>query len=337
MYMSVCDVPCRTVSYCVVQCRTVSYCVVLCRTVSYCVVPCRTVSYCVVLCRTVSYCVVLCRTVLYCVVLCRTVSVLYDTLYDTVRRVVHPRRVGPRRLVRHCTTRRTLPTRRAPTPCTTPRRVVQCISDSTRFPPLHCPIPERLREPPPPGGAEVGAHQRPSDALQRLLLLGSAPRQGLLLGPGLHQRLVGGVGLVDGVRGGRGHRRHLHVAPDLRGLDADPRGRGQRGREEQVRVRRRVLGLVEGRHDRRLGALVEGEVQRGAEVAEAPERADQEREDEERDEEGGGQGGLLEAEHADDRQLEDGQGRDDAVDDVLPQQAFALGLGHVHVHEVVAH
>ena len=54
-----------------------------------------------------------------------------DTLYDTVRRVVHPRRVGPRRLVRHCTTRRTLPTRRAPTPCTTPRRVVQCISDST--------------------------------------------------------------------------------------------------------------------------------------------------------------------------------------------------------------
>ena len=135
--MSVCDVPCRTVSYCVVLCRTVSYCVVLCRTVSYCVVPCRTVSYCVVLCRTVSYCVVLCRTVSYCVVLCRTVSVLYDTLYDTVRRVVHPRRVGPRRLVRHCTTRRTLPTRRAPTPCTTPRRVVQCISDSTpHAPPL---------------------------------------------------------------------------------------------------------------------------------------------------------------------------------------------------------
>ena len=31
-----------------------------------------------------------------------------DTLYDTVRRVVHPRRVGPRRLVRHCTTRRTV-------------------------------------------------------------------------------------------------------------------------------------------------------------------------------------------------------------------------------------
>ena len=126
MYMSVCDVPCRTVSYCVV--------------------PCRTVSYCVVLCRTVSYCVVLCRTVSYCVVLCRTVSVLYDTLYDTVRRVVHPRRVGPRRLVRHCTTRRTLPTRRAPTPCTTPRRVVQCISDSTPLSlpaltfPLHFPF-----------------------------------------------------------------------------------------------------------------------------------------------------------------------------------------------------
>ena len=54
----------------------------------------------------------------YYVVLCRTVLVLYDTLYDTVRRVVHPRRVGPRRLVRHCTTRRTLPTRRAPTLCT---------------------------------------------------------------------------------------------------------------------------------------------------------------------------------------------------------------------------
>ena len=72
----------------------------------------------------------------YYVVLCRTVLVLYDTLYDTVRRVVHPRRVGPRRLVRHCTTRRTLPTRRAPTPCTTPRRVVQCISDSTpKIPP----------------------------------------------------------------------------------------------------------------------------------------------------------------------------------------------------------
>ena len=110
MYMSVCVVPCRTVSYRVVPCRTVSYCALLCRTVSYCVVPCRTVSYrvvpCrtvsyrVVLCRTVSYCVVLCCTVLYCVVPCRTVSVLYDTLYDTVRRVVHPRRVGPRHLVR---------------------------------------------------------------------------------------------------------------------------------------------------------------------------------------------------------------------------------------------
>ena len=84
MYMSVCDV----------LCRTVSYCVVLCRTVSYCVVPCRTVSYCVVLCRTVSYCVVLCRTVSYGV-------------------------GAVRHLVRHCTTRRTSPTRRAPTPCTT--------------------------------------------------------------------------------------------------------------------------------------------------------------------------------------------------------------------------
>ena len=31
-----------------------------------------------------------------------------DTLYYTVRRAVHPRRVGPRRLVRHCTTRRTV-------------------------------------------------------------------------------------------------------------------------------------------------------------------------------------------------------------------------------------
>ena len=124
---------CSYVYICI--CLCVTYCVVLCRTVSYCVVPCRTVSYSVVLCRTVSYCVVLCRTVSYYVVLCRMVSVLYDTLYDTVRRVVHPRRVGPRRLVRHCTTRRTLPTRRAPTPCTTPRRVVQCISDSTHVMP----------------------------------------------------------------------------------------------------------------------------------------------------------------------------------------------------------
>ena len=123
--VSYCVVPCRTVSYCVVLCRTVSYCVVLCRTVSYCVVLCRTVSYCVVLCRTVSYCVVLCRTVSYGVVLCRTVSycvvqcrccttpctTLYDAsyipdasgpdaLYDTVRRVVRSRRVGPRHLVR---------------------------------------------------------------------------------------------------------------------------------------------------------------------------------------------------------------------------------------------
>ena len=31
-----------------------------------------------------------------------------DALYDTVRRVVHPRRVGPRHLVRHSTTRRTV-------------------------------------------------------------------------------------------------------------------------------------------------------------------------------------------------------------------------------------
>ena len=105
---------CRTVSYCVVLCRTVSYCVVLCRTVSYCVVLCRTVSYCVVLCRTVSYRVVLCRTVSYCVVLCRTVSycvVLCRTVSYGVGAVRH--------LVRHCTTRRTSPTRRAPTPCTT--------------------------------------------------------------------------------------------------------------------------------------------------------------------------------------------------------------------------
>ena len=134
MYMSVCDVLCRTVSYrvvlcrivsyCVVLCRTVSYCVVQCRTVSYYVVPCRTVSYRVVLCRTVSYCVVpcrtvsyrvvLCRTVSYCVVLCRTVSycvVLCRTVSYGVGAVRH--------LVRHCTTRRTSPTRRAPTPCTT--------------------------------------------------------------------------------------------------------------------------------------------------------------------------------------------------------------------------
>ena len=112
--MSVCDVPCRTVSYCVVLCRTVSYCVVPCRTVSYRVVLCRTVSYCVVLCRTVSYCVVLCRTVSYCVVRCRCCTTpcttLYDAsyipdasgpdaLYDTVRRVVRSRRVGPRHLV----------------------------------------------------------------------------------------------------------------------------------------------------------------------------------------------------------------------------------------------
>ena len=83
----------------------VSYRVVPCRTLSYCVVPCRTVSYRVVPCRTVSYRAVPCRTVSYRVVLCRTVSLPYDTLYDTVRRVVHPRRVGP--------------TRRAPTPCTT--------------------------------------------------------------------------------------------------------------------------------------------------------------------------------------------------------------------------
>ena len=75
-------------------------------------------SYRVVLCRTVSYCVVLCRTVSYRVVPCRTVS------YGVV---------AVRHLVRHCTTRRTPPTRRAPTPCTTPRRVVQCISDSTQI------------------------------------------------------------------------------------------------------------------------------------------------------------------------------------------------------------
>ena len=92
-------------SYCVVLCRTVSYRVVLCRTVSYCVVLCRTVSYCVVLCRTVSYCVVRCRC---CTTPCTT---LYDAsyipdasgpdaLYDTVRRVVRSRRVGPRHLVR---------------------------------------------------------------------------------------------------------------------------------------------------------------------------------------------------------------------------------------------
>ena len=85
-------------------CLCVTYRVVLCRTVSYCVVLCRTVSYRVVLCRTVSYCVVLCRTVSYCVVLCRTVSYGVGAV---------------RHLVRHCTTRRTSPTRRAPTPCTT--------------------------------------------------------------------------------------------------------------------------------------------------------------------------------------------------------------------------
>ena len=72
---------------------------------SVCVVLCRTVSYCVVLCRTVSYCVVRCRC---CTTPCTT---LYDAsyipdasgpdaLYDTVRRVVRSRRVGPRRLVR---------------------------------------------------------------------------------------------------------------------------------------------------------------------------------------------------------------------------------------------
>ena len=82
-----------------------SYCVVLCRTVSYRVVLCRTVSYRVVLCRTVSYCVVRCRC---CTTPCTT---LYDAsyipdasgpdaLYDTVRRVVRSRRVGPRHLVR---------------------------------------------------------------------------------------------------------------------------------------------------------------------------------------------------------------------------------------------
>ena len=92
LYVYICI--CLCVTYRVVLCRTVSYCVVLCRTVSYCVVPCRTVSYCVVLCRTVSYCVVLCRTVSYCV-------------------------GAVRHLVRHCTTRRTSPTCRAPTPCTT--------------------------------------------------------------------------------------------------------------------------------------------------------------------------------------------------------------------------
>ena len=81
-----------------------SYCVVLCRTVSYCVVLCRTVSYRVVLCRTVSYRVVPCHTVSYRVVLCRTVS------YGVV---------AVRHLVRHSTTRRTSPTRQAPTPCTT--------------------------------------------------------------------------------------------------------------------------------------------------------------------------------------------------------------------------
>ena len=105
MYMSVCDVPCRTVSYCVVLCRTVSYCVVPCRTVSYRVVPCRTVSYCVVLCRTVSCCVVLCRC---CTTPCTTLydasyipdASCPDALYDTVRRVVRSRRVGPRHLVR---------------------------------------------------------------------------------------------------------------------------------------------------------------------------------------------------------------------------------------------
>ena len=102
LYVYICI--CLCVTYRVVLCRTVSHCVVLCRTVSYCVVLCRTVSYCVVLCRTVSYCVVLCRTVSYCVVPCRTVSYSVGAV---------------RHLVRHCTTRRTSPTRRAPTPCTT--------------------------------------------------------------------------------------------------------------------------------------------------------------------------------------------------------------------------
>ena len=58
----------------------------------------------------VSYRVVPCRP-------CRTVSYAV---------------VAVRHLVRHYTTRRTLPTRRAPTPCTTPRRVVQYIPDSTQ-------------------------------------------------------------------------------------------------------------------------------------------------------------------------------------------------------------
>ena len=149
-------------------CRTVSYCVALCRTVSYCVVPCRTVSYRVVPCRTVSYCVVPCRTVSYCVVRCRTVSVLYDTLYDTVRRVVHPRRVRPRHLVRHCTTRRTSPTHRAPTPCTTPRRVVQCISDSTPPAGWCGAVPTRMWLPPSPGAGHGDASECKHTAAQSL-------------------------------------------------------------------------------------------------------------------------------------------------------------------------
>ena len=103
----------QSVFFSIYMCLYVYICICLC--VTYRVVLCRTVSYCVVLCRTVSYCVVLCRTVSYCVVRCRCCTTpcmtLYDAsyipdasgpdaLYDTVRRVVRSRRVGPRHLVR---------------------------------------------------------------------------------------------------------------------------------------------------------------------------------------------------------------------------------------------
>ena len=83
------------------------------------------------MCVSIYVYVCVCRMVSYRVVPCRTVSY---------------RIVAVRHLVRRCTTRRTLPTHRAPTPCATPRR--QCISDSTpspagralcRAPPPHLP------------------------------------------------------------------------------------------------------------------------------------------------------------------------------------------------------
>ena len=61
-------------------------------------------------------CICICLCVSYGVVPCRTVS------YGVV---------AIRHLVRHRTTRRKIPPRRAPTPRKTPQCVVQCISDST--------------------------------------------------------------------------------------------------------------------------------------------------------------------------------------------------------------